>query len=59
MITKKAKAKYNMQFDNGKFYKNKIYNYYKSNADKSIFITTEQNKTQKLWEEDFKILFLH
>lgn len=55
MKMKKALANYNMQFDNGKFYKNKIYKYYEQS--KEIFITTERGSFQKLWKKDFNILF--
>ena len=54
---KKAIANYNMQFDNGKFYKNKIYEYYKSKENQDIFIITETGTPQKLWKKDFEILF--
>ena len=52
-----AKARYNMIFDNGKFYKNKVYQYKKKLKEKQIICITEEQKNQVFWEKDFKDLF--
>lgn len=50
-----VKANYNMEFDQGKFYKNKIY---KARVeDKKIFVTTEEKKEQGFWNMEFNTFF--
>lgn len=58
MNTNKVIANYNMEFNNGSFQKNKIYNYrINPNNSEQILITTEEEKEQELWYTEFDILF--
>lgn len=59
-INKYAVAKYNMEFDNGRFIKNKKYKY-KENpaaANNVVFITTEEGTEQDLLWSEFNMLFV-
>jgi len=53
----KAKAKYNMDFNQGHFYRGKIYNYRYDQKEDKIFVLMEEAIEQDFLCSDFNILF--
>lgn len=51
----KAQANYNMEFDNGKFQKEKKYRYKEEND--KFFVTTEEGKEQEFFMGEFNTFF--
>ena len=51
----KAQANYNMEFDNGKFQKEKKYRYRKKND--KFFVITEEGKEQEFFIGEFNTFF--
>ena len=51
----KAQANYNMEFDNGKFEKEKKYRYREKND--KFFVTTEESKEQEFFMGEFNTFF--
>lgn len=50
-----VKANFEMEFDKGKFHKNKEYK--ARIKENKVFITTEEDKEQEFWDTEFSTFF--